>query len=99
MTLKLDIEVLAKDDDEALSLLTRFAHEKLLAADVHELDGTKTLNIDGGENDIRAKISNATIEFWVRYSHDESMYEKKLLDFCRQHNLTVRFKTTDRGDK
>lgn len=98
MALKLDIEILAEDDDEALSLLTRFAHEKLKAEAVHTLEGTDTLNIDNGANDIRGKLVDNAVELWVRYKHDESIYEKKLLDFCRKHNLTIRFKNT-RGDK
>ena len=91
MTSKLDVEILAKDEDEALSLLTHLAHSKLNATAVHALEGTDTLNIDSGANDIRGKLIGGVIEFWVRYKHDESMYEKKVLSFCRENRLTLRF--------
>jgi hypothetical protein len=88
--MKLDVEIICKNSDLRY-LLTKLAKAKFGANEIHEIPGTDTLNIDNGMNDIRAKISDDAIEFWIRYKRAEEQYEQAILDFCRENALTLRF--------
>lgn len=88
--MKLDVEIIAIDTDP-WALLAKLAKAKFKAKEIHEIPGTDTLNIDNGMNDLRAKISDDAIEFWIRYKRDEMKYEQAILDFCRENALTLRF--------
>ena len=88
--MKLDLEIIT-DRTDPMTLLKILAEEKFHAKEVFEIEGSETLNIDAGMNDVRAKVRHGVIEFWIRYESEETKYEKLLLDFCREHSLTLRF--------
>ena len=92
--MKLDLEIIFGKSDP-MALLKLLAEETFHAQEVFKILGSETLNIDAGMNDIRAKIKHPIIEFWIRYKCEESKYEKLLLDFCREHSLTLRFNADD----
>ncbi|WP_334019013.1 hypothetical protein [Alteromonas sp. S015] len=87
---KLGIEIIA-DEQDPWSLLAKLAKAKFGASKIHKLDGTNTINIDNGANDIRGLIRDDVIEFYCRYEDDSLKYEKAILEFCRESNLTIRF--------
>lgn len=86
---KLNLEIIAKE--APWNLLAELAKDKFNAMDIYELEGTKTIAIDGGMNDIRATIVGNSIQFQYRYEKDGSKYEGLILDFCRTNKLVVRF--------
>jgi len=87
--MKLEIEIISEQDP--LFLLRLLAREKLHAQDVNKIEGSDTLDIDDAVNDIRAKIDEGIIKFYCRYEKDAAKYEKHILDFCKEHSLTLRF--------
>ncbi len=93
---KLGIEIMAQEQDP-WSILAKLAKAKFWAHNIHKLDGTNTISIDNGANDIRGLIRNDVIEFYCRYKDDSLKYEKAVLDFCRESNLTIRFNSNNRS--
>jgi transcription initiation factor TFIID subunit TAF12 len=87
--MKLEIEILTQQDP--VPLLRLLATEKLHAQDIHKIEESNTINIDAGMNDIRAEIDENVIKFYCRYKKDADKYEKHILDFCKEHSLTLRF--------
>jgi len=91
---KLGIEIIA-DEQDPWFILAKLAKAKFGSHNIHKLDGTNTISIDNGANDIRGLIRNDVIEFYCRYKDDSLKYEKAVLDFCRARNLTIRFHKSD----
>ena len=87
--MKLAIEIIANKDP--LLLLTRLANEKFHATEISAIPGGNMLNIDAGMNDIRAIVDKNTIKFYFRYEKDSDKYERLIIDFCKEHSITLRF--------
>lgn len=95
---KLGLQIIAGSDP--LEILNQLARQMFNAEMVSEIEGSDTLNIDSGINNIRARITaKNVIEFYHRYDKDYDRYESLILEFCRNNNLTIKlFKTEHHED-
>tara|TARA_B110000211_G_scaffold136954_1_gene156692 strand:- start:4622 stop:4915 length:294 start_codon:yes stop_codon:yes gene_type:complete len=93
--MKLPIEIISQKNP--IDLLLLLAREKFSAEDISHIVGGETINIDSGMNDVRAKIEDKVIMFYCRYEKDSDKYENNILDFCREHCLTLRFNSSKKN--
>ncbi|MDK2763372.1 MAG: hypothetical protein KYX63_05165 [Alteromonas macleodii] len=87
---KLGIEIIA-DEQDPWFILAKLAKAKFGTSKIHKLDGTNTISIDNGANDIRGLIRDNAVEFYCRYKNERLKYEKDITEFCRESNMTVKF--------
>jgi len=84
---KLSFEIIS-DEQYPWSILAKLAKAKFGAPNIHKLDGTNSINIDNGANDIRGLIRNDVIGFYCRYKYGSLKYESVTLEFCSSSHLT-----------
>ncbi|WP_375276890.1 hypothetical protein [Alteromonas australica] len=78
---KLNIE-LCVAKEEAMDVLEKLSIDKFKARRVLPIEGADSLNIDGGLNDIRARITDTGIEFFCRYARERAKYESVIRNYC-----------------
>lgn len=89
-----DLAIKVKENSTLTHVVSCLAKEAFSAIEAHKLT-SDMWNIDAGENDIRAVISeeDSIIRLFCRYDNSRESAEKKITSFCLKHSDIVELST------